>query len=115
MEYVWELQEATVAQIVQKISQRREVTYTTVLAAMQRLEKKGWITHRSEGRAHVYRPVRSRQAVRRGALRELLESVFQGDPRLLLANFLDEQPRSDAELVELRDLIEQRRKERRDG
>ena len=58
MEMVWDLGEATVSQIHEQILRRRKVTYTTALVAMQKLDKKGWLTHRREGRANVYKPAR---------------------------------------------------------
>lgn len=113
MEIVWESGEATVSQVAERIGQRRRVTYTTVLVAMQKLEKKGWLTHRTVGRAYVYRPARSRETVHAGLLRELLKTAFRGDPRLLLSHLLDDHPMSDAELADLRKLIDTRRKEKR--
>ncbi len=110
MELIWQRGEATVADLVDHISQERVVSYTTVLVAMQKLEKKGWLTHRSAGRAYVYRPVRSRQQVRGRLLRDFLHSAFGGDPRLLLASLLEENPISDEELSELRALIDERRR-----
>ena len=111
MELVWELGEATVSRLVEEISGRRSVSYTTVLVAMQKLEKKGWLTHRQEGRAYVYRPVRSRRQVHGGLLREFLQSAFQGDPKLLLASLLDENPMTEEELDELRRLIDTHKEE----
>lgn len=113
MELVWHRGEATVAQVVDEISQHRTISYTTVLVAMQKLEKKGWLDHRTAGRAYVYRPVRSREKVHGSLLREFLHSAFDGDPRLLLASLLDENPMTDEELDELRRLVDQRRKEQR--
>ena len=112
LELVWEMGEATVAQIVERISQQRSVTYTTILAAMQRLSKKGWLAHRQVGKAYVYRPARTRQQARGRLLREILTSAFDGDPRLLLNSLLDEAQLSDVELRELRRLIDQRRREK---
>jgi predicted transcriptional regulator len=112
LEVIWELGEARVAQVVEQIGRCRHVSYTTVLVAVQKLEKKGWLLHRSEGRAYVYRPTRSRDAVGTTLLRDLLHTVFQGDPRLLLSSLLDGESLSDAELCELRALINRRRKER---
>ena len=112
MELVWEMKEATVAQIAERISAVRPVTYTTVLAAMQKLTKKGWLVHRQEGKAYVYRATRSRNDARGTLLREVLGSAFEGDPTLLLSSLLDATTLSDVELKELRQLIEQRRKER---
>jgi BlaI family penicillinase repressor len=112
MELVWQRGEATVADLVERISQDRPVSYTTILVAMQKLEKKGWLAHRTAGRAYVYRPVHSRQQVRRRLLRDLLHSAFRDDPRLLLASLLEESPMNNEELEELRRLIDDRRKEK---
>ena len=87
MEILWERGSATVADVVEAIGQKRPVTYTTVLVAMQKLEKKGWLKHRSQGRAYVYRPARTRGKVYGGLLRDILHSAFHRDPRLLLFPF----------------------------
>ena len=113
MELVWQSGEATVADIVEQISQHRPVSYTTVLAAMQKLEKKGWLEHRSAGRAYIYRPARTREKVRGNLLKDLLHSAFDGDPRLLLTSLLEDRAMTDAQLTELRNLIERRKKEKR--
>ena len=96
--------------VAEAISEQRSVTYTTVLSAVQKLEKKGWLEHRTEGRAYVYRAVKEKEDVGAGKLRELLKTVFSGDPRLLLSSLIDEAKLSDAELTELRQLIDERRK-----
>ncbi|MEX2186598.1 MAG: BlaI/MecI/CopY family transcriptional regulator [Pirellulales bacterium] len=113
MEIVWRQGEATVAAVVEVISLRRRVTYTTVLVAMQKLEQKGWLKHRAEGRAYVYSPVRTREQARGGVLKDLLQSAFGGDPRLLVSQLLDSKPLSRAELDDLRRLIDERRKAQR--
>jgi predicted transcriptional regulator len=114
MEFIWRSGEATVAQILEAISHRRQITYTTVLSAVQKLERKSWLKHRSEGRAYVYSATRAREEVGGRTLRELLRTAFSGDPRLLLASLLDDARLTDSELKELRNLIERRRKEVRD-
>jgi predicted transcriptional regulator len=113
MEFVWRRGEATVAEVAEHIGRRRPVVYTTVLVAMQKLEKKGWLRHRTAGRAYVYRPVRSRANAQAGLVTEMLDSVFDGDPKLLVSHLLDARPWTPAELGQLRTLIEARRKEKR--
>ncbi len=108
---MWDYGESTVTKVVENISQRRPVTYTTVLVAMQKLAKKGWLTYRTKGRAYVYRPARSRDQARGSLVREILKSAFEGDPCLLLTSLLDETSLGDDELRELRGMIEKRRKE----
>jgi predicted transcriptional regulator len=113
LEFVWSRGEATVSQVHERILLKRKVTYTTVLVAMQKLEKKGWLKCRREGRANVYAPTRSREATGSGLLKELLKQAFSGDPQLLLSHLLDQHPMTDEELADLKKLIDQRRKEQR--
>ncbi len=111
MDLVWGQGEATVAQLFETIGARRRITYTTILSAVQKLERKGWLKHRTAGRAYVYYAVRDRLQVGGRTLRELLRTAFEGDPRLLLSSLLEDTKLSDSDLKELRKLIEQRRKE----
>jgi BlaI family transcriptional regulator, penicillinase repressor len=111
MDFIWSHGEGTVAQAHQAIGQKRSITYTTVLSAVQKLVRKGWLKHRVAGRAYVYSPTRNREEVGGRTLKELLRTAFSGDPRLLLASLLDDTRLTDEELKELRKLIEQRRKE----
>jgi BlaI family transcriptional regulator, penicillinase repressor len=111
MEIVWEKGTATVTQVVEVIAARRAVTYTTVLVAMQKLEQKGWLKHHAEGRAYVYEPRRSREQVHGGVLREMLSSLFSGDPRQLVSQLLDARPMTQAELADLKRLIAARQRE----
>lgn len=111
MEIVWGKEEASVADVVEAISKRRRVTYTTVLVAMQKLARKGWLVHRAVGRAYVYRAKRTRRQATVGFLKELLKTTFGGDPRALLSHLLETQPLDADELDRLRQLIEQRKLE----
>jgi predicted transcriptional regulator len=110
LEHVWQRGEATVADVVKHLGRRRSIVYTSVLVAMQKLEKKGWLTHRVEGRAYVYQPAHSKAKAQAGALREILDAVFGGDPKLLVTGLLDARPWTAAELADLRRLIEERRR-----
>lgn len=114
MEIVWQRGEATVAAVVEAISKRRVVAYTTVLVAMQKLAQKGWLKHRAAGRAYVYTPARTREQASGGVLKDLLQSAFGGDPRLLVSQLLDSKPMSREQLDDLRRLIDERRKAQRD-
>ena len=111
MDLVWGQGEATVAKLFETIGARRRITYTTILSAVQKLERKGWLKHRTAGRAYVYYAVRDRLQVGGRTLRDLLRTAFEGDPRLLLSSLLEDTKLSDSDLKELRKLIEQRRKE----
>jgi predicted transcriptional regulator len=114
MEAVWNLGEATVSQVRDRLAVERELAYTTVLSVMQKLEKGGWLKHRADGRSYVYMPRRSRSDAGRSALRQFTKRMFGGDPLVLFEHLLDDERLTGAELAELRKMLERRRKELRD-
>ena len=115
MNVVWDLGEATVGQVRDQLTTDKELAYTTVLSVMQKLEKAGWLKHRAEGRNYVYLPRRSRSDAERTALRQFTDRAFGGDQLVLFQHLLDDDRMTEAELAELRKMLERRRKELRDG
>lgn len=113
MEAVWGLGEATVQQVRERLGREPEPAYTTVLSVMQKLEKAGWLGHRSEGRTYVYAPTRSRDEAGTSTLRRFIDRAFRGDPLLLFQRLLDDRELSDADLAEIRRMID--RKRRKEG
>jgi BlaI family transcriptional regulator, penicillinase repressor len=111
MEAIWEKGEATVGEVRDRLARRKELAYTTVLSAMQKLEKAGWLKHCSKGRTYVYTATRSRAHEGARSLRRLLDAVFGGDPKALFQHLLEDEKLRKDDLAELRSLIEKRRKE----
>jgi predicted transcriptional regulator len=115
MEAVWELGEATVQQVRDRLGREPLPAYTTVLSVMQKLEKAGWLSHRAEGRSYLYRPVRSREEAGASSLRTFVERVFRGDPMLLFQHLLEDEDLSDEDLKALKTMIERRRRDKDKG
>lgn len=115
METVWELGEATVQQVLDRLRRKKRLAYTSVLSIMQRLEKVGWLRHRTEGRTYVYRPTLTREQESSRSLKRLTHLVFHGDTRLLFQRIIEDEDLSDEDLVALRQMIDERRKERGDA
>jgi BlaI family penicillinase repressor len=115
MEAVWELSEATVQQVRDRLQREPLPAYTTVLSVMQKLEKAGWLTHRAEGRSYIYLPIRSRQEAGATSLRTFIERVFSGDPLLLFQHLLEDEELSDGDLKTLKTMIDRRRKDKDKG
>jgi BlaI family penicillinase repressor len=111
MEIVWQLGEATVNQVREKLGRRKRLAYTTVLTVMQKLDKSGWLTHREEGRAYVYRPTETRDEAGRSSLRQFIDRVCGGNPIAAFQHLLDDEELSADDLAALRKMIDKRRKE----
>ena len=106
MEVVWARGEVTVADVVEALEKREALAYSTVLTTMRILEQKGYLAHRQEGRAFVYRALVDRGEARRSAVRHLLKSFFDGSPEQLVLNVIDDEKLDLAELERLRGIVE---------
>jgi BlaI family penicillinase repressor len=112
LETVWELGEASVHQVRESLARQKKLAYTTVLSAMQKLEKAGWLNHRAEGKSYVYFATQSREQAGTGSLRRFLRQVYEGDASSMFQHLIRESNLDRAELAELKHLIEQKEKER---
>jgi BlaI family transcriptional regulator, penicillinase repressor len=107
MKEVWTLESATVREIYERLRERREIAYTTVLTMMKILEQKGYVKKTRADRAFVYRAARPRQQVLGGMVREFIDRVFDGASRPMLLHLVKETKLSDKERKALLRAIEE--------
>jgi predicted transcriptional regulator len=81
---LWALGESNVRGVQDQIAPRRKLAYTTVMTLLERLVKKGGVGRRKVGRAFLYAPLLEQEILRRKAIAELTDSLFEGSPQLLL-------------------------------
>ncbi|NWF82824.1 MAG: BlaI/MecI/CopY family transcriptional regulator [Bryobacteraceae bacterium] len=82
---LWGLGEGTVQAVRDVLMQRKPLAYTTVMTMLDRLTRKQVLARRKVGRSFVYCPLVSRESVRQSAVRDLVNSLFDGDPSQLAA------------------------------
>ena len=111
IEVVWKLGEASVHQVRGQLGRRKKPAYTTVLTAMQKLEKAGWLRHRTEGKVYIYQPTQSRQQAGVKSVRKFMERVFDGDAVLMFQHLIGDNKLTDEELRALRKMVDKKRKE----
>ncbi len=102
MAVLWERGEATAAAVHEALREERGLAPTTIATMLRKMEDKGVVAHRAEGRQFVYRPTVSEELVRRSMVGELVERLFGGDPKALVAHLVSEHEIAPAELAELR-------------
>lgn len=113
MECMWELGSASVRDVHVCLAEKREIAYTTVMTVMSRLAEKGMLERRQEGRAYLYAPVETRDAFCTNVVRRVMDGLFGGAGRPVLAHFVENLTEADsAELDGLARLIEAKRQER---
>jgi predicted transcriptional regulator len=107
MQVLWDHREATVGAIVDALEARPKPAYNSVLTLLRIMERKGYVSHRKDGRAFVFLPRMGRMEAGRSALRALVNRFFEGSPGLLMQNLLDEKQLSPETLKELKQRIEE--------
>jgi BlaI family penicillinase repressor len=114
MRVLWSRSEATVAEVHEALEPERGLALTTIATMLTKLEKKGVVDHRAEGRKFIYRPLVSEGQVRRSMVSDLTSQLFRGDVTALVNHLLAEHEIDRGELAQLRELIsDHERKEER--
>ena len=107
MQVLWETGEASVADVHGALEPERGLAPTTIATMLSKMEKKGVVTHRTEGRKFIYRPTVTEAAVQRTMVGELTERLFSGQAAALVSHLLDEHQIDRQELDRLKRLIDQ--------
>ncbi len=107
MEIVWESGEVTVSEVRHALAQRRELARNTVQTMIVRLEERGWLKHREEGRAFVYSAKRPRTVSLGAKVAQMVDRLFAGSPEEMVTALIEYRGLSPDEAKRIRDMIEQ--------
>ena len=101
MKVVWELGQATVREVYERLREARPIAYTTVMTMMNVLERKKHLRRRVQGRGFVYRPTRTKQQVTAVMVRDFVCRVFDGSAQPLLAHLVEDRQLTQEDVDEL--------------
>lgn len=104
LHHVWQLDEATVRQVLNIIREDREVAYTTIMTVMKNLADKGYLTYRKEGSTYVYRPAVKPELVRSNLVEDIVKKVFGGSHKELVRALVQNENISKEERQKIKDL-----------
>ncbi|MEQ9400890.1 MAG: BlaI/MecI/CopY family transcriptional regulator [Longimicrobiales bacterium] len=107
LQVLWDRGEASTQDVQEALQDERGLAVTTVATLLSRLEKKGVLTHRREGRQYVYRALVTQAEVRRSKVRALTENLFGGDPAALMTHLVRADEVDADELARIRALIDE--------
>lgn len=113
MNVLWDARSGTAAEVRAALADA--LAYNTVLTMLGILEGKGYLRREAEGRAFRYFPTVARRSAKKSALKRLTSRLFDGDPRLLVAELVRDRSLSDDDLRELKLLLDQRLRERKES
>jgi BlaI family transcriptional regulator, penicillinase repressor len=103
---LWERSEATVVDIHQALRAERPLAATTIATLLSRLEKRGLVAYRTEGRQYVYRAVLQELDAQQYALVEVTNGLFAGDVATMVSQLLSTHELRPGDLARVRQLID---------
>jgi BlaI family penicillinase repressor len=104
---VWERGGATVRQVLDALPTDRGLDFKTIQTYLRRLEAKGYLKTRREGRSNVYRPVIRPGQVISEVMDDFLNRLFDGQVLALFQHLVNDRGLSDTEIRQLRELLDQ--------
>lgn len=116
IEILWQLGQGSVQQVLDALNLERskKLAYTTVLTTLQNLQRADWVTPQKDGRAYIYRPTKTKNQAATSTVRSFIKRAFGGDAKLMFESLLDDENLSSNEIADLRQLIEERSREKND-
>lgn len=111
MDVIFQLGEATVGEVLERLPD--PPSYSSVRTIIRKIEAKGLLTHRQDGKRYVYRAKQSRETASRTALQKLMDVFFSGSAPDTVAAIMDVSAKTldPEDLDRMAKIIEQARRE----
>ena len=106
MQVLWQKGPGTVQHILEALPDTPALAYNTILTTIRILERKGYVEHAKDGRAHVYNPLVAEAEASRSEIRHLLGRFFRNSHEDLVLNILEDRGIDPKELERLRKMLE---------
>ena len=106
MKILWRRGESAVTDLVEAMPVDEPLAYNSVLTTIRILEQKGYVAHRQEGRAFVYRPCVAEEEASKSEVKHVMSRFFGNSRERLLLSLLGDGEISSDELKRLKEAIE---------
>lgn len=106
MRVLWDRGETSTAEVAGVLADERGLAHTTIATLLTRLEKRGVVVQRREGRQLFYRAAVEEADVRRSMVADLIGSLFAGDANELLAHLVEEAEIGPGDLARIRQRLQ---------
>ena len=103
---LWEISPATVRAVFESLPNNRKIGFSTVQTYLRRLETKGYVTSKLDGRVRVYASRTKARTVIRETVDDLVKRLFGGETMPLMRHLIEEHGVDEKGLAELRELID---------
>ena len=105
MEFVYSARAATAEQVREALAPAHRLKDSTVRTLLRRLEERGFLTHRVEGKVFVYETAIPPRSLAARTVRQIIERFWAGSPEQFLAGMVDEKVLTPAQIRRLADKV----------
>jgi len=112
LDYVWANPDCTAEMCREGLAGERLLKDSTVRTILRKLEEKGYVTHKVDGRTFVYEAADTRRNVAVQAAQQLIDRFCDGSVEELLVGLVDNQVLKPKELQHLLEKIAARKEKR---
>jgi len=102
---LWEIKEGAISDVLDSLDDPKPA-YNTVATVIKVLEKKGYVSHKTYGKTHVYFAVVSKKEYAQHLLKDTFKGLFNGSLNLMVSSFVKSKDVSLRELEELKEMLE---------
>ena len=102
---LWEIKEGAISDVLDSLEEPKPA-YNTVATVIKVLEKKGYVSHKTFGKTHVYFAVVSKKDYAQHLLKDTFKGLFNGSLNLMVSSFVKNKDVSLRELEELKEMLE---------
>jgi len=106
--WLWELNEATVADIIEKIPEPKPA-YNTISTIIRILENKQFVNHRKKGKGYIYFPLVKKEEYSGQSLNKLMNNYFNGSFKNMVSFFVK---KNDMDIQDLEEILKEINKEK---
>lgn len=110
MKVLWTRGEASVAEVHEDLGREERFAYTTIATMLRKMEVRGLVTHRADGRTFIYAAAVAEDQVGRGMAEHVLDRLFEGRLADMVSHLLTTREVSAAELKRIERLVADRRR-----
>jgi len=109
MQAVWRIAPCTVESVHEIVSRKHKLKEASTRTLLRRLEKKGYLTHDSDGRAYVYRAAEPARNIAARAVKQIIDRFCRGSVEELVSGMVESKVLSEREMIQLEKFVRSRK------
>ena len=113
MNALWAIGEGSVKEVLACLSEDRDLAYTSGATILRILDEKGFVESKKVGKSLIYTPLLAKDVYQKRSLQNLSRTLFDGTPATLVARLVDDDGLTEADLEEIRALVDGRLRDER--